>query len=452
MPSRSSTRSAGLVEACRAGDPRSPPRHSCMVTLAFSAVVPVPRFLGRSHVGDRGCRNRRPRQRRARGRPRGRAGRRVVGCAGLRGCCGRRAPAPYRAKQTASSTLVLPAPGGPVEEEQPGVGQRVEVDLAVPANGPKAVTVQAVQPHQSGRLGGTGVRIVETRRAQQQRALGLGGRRAAHGVDEVEGDLERRTAAADALGPPPASAAGALRGRRPARACGGTGARRRSMAPGRPAASVSVTWQPGSSCAGQAGVGQQVVERRRAGRQPARHRRLDELRAAASRPEVDEPHALRVAGLGEGVGERGPAVAHACRRSAAARAGGRGRRSRCRRTRAVGTLATPPTEMSRSLLAGHSAGDERVRQHHRPAGRGPRGRRVRGASPRSARRSWPRSVRLPAAAYDLGFEVGDAVDRGAVAVEASAARRARGRCAGGRRRSPSGASRNRGAAPSRGCR
>ena len=84
---------------------------------AGSRVVPVPRFLGRSHPGQRSTRSRRP--------PRVSSRCTRVGVCGSaadeRRLRTSRCPGttPYNAKQTASRTLVLPAPVGPVSRKTP---------------------------------------------------------------------------------------------------------------------------------------------------------------------------------------------------------------------------------------------------------------------------------------------------------------------------------------------
>ena len=106
-------------------------------------------------------------------------------------------------------------------------------------------------------------------------------------------------------------------GRRPAPGRGGSG---RAAAPsGRSGrtASVRVAWTQWSSAEASARVGEQRLEvageHRAAAAAPAPRR----TRAGhAVAPEVDQPAALGVAGLGEGVGERGAAVAQGSPRTA----------------------------------------------------------------------------------------------------------------------------------------
>ena len=143
---------------------------------------------------------------------------------------------------------------------------------------------------------------------------------------------------------------------------------------------------------GERGIGEQRLEVAADPGQPPGHGRLDERRPLdAVAPEVDQPAALGVAGLGEGVGQRRPAVAHASRRAPPGRAGGRARCRRCRRRARRGTTETPPTLMSRSDSLGSATGHERVGQHDRarPAGAARSARTRRIASARAA--SWLRA-------------------------------------------------------------
>ena len=68
-------------------------------------------------------------------RPAGRRGR----CAGAGRCAGRRGPRRRSAKQTASSTLVLPAPVSPVSRNSPLAASSSKSTCTVSTNGPKAV-------------------------------------------------------------------------------------------------------------------------------------------------------------------------------------------------------------------------------------------------------------------------------------------------------------------------
>ena len=73
---------------------------------------------------------------------------------------------------------------------------------------------------------------------------------------------------------------------------------------------MSVASTQASSCALERRIGEQLVQRAAQPGQSARHRAVDPLgRHLAARAEVDQPHALAVRGLGEGVRERGARVA-----------------------------------------------------------------------------------------------------------------------------------------------
>ena len=415
-------------------------------------VVPVPRFLGRSQAGERTIRNRRPdsvassstrgatpgsawsqrsrlavaavagdRRRRARSRPR----RARWSCRRRWAPESRNSPAPRRA--ASKSTVDVP-------------GERAE-----------GRDLQVVQPHQapapetSTSTSGSSQQASNASRSSAASAS-VGRRRPRMLGDEVEGDV---VVAAPAGGGPPGAAAAAARGRveARARACAGTGRRSRSMAWSGRRSSVRVACTQESSWPPRAGIGRAASRGCRAAG-PARrgHRRVDELGGAgAVAPEVDQPGALALGGLGEGVGQRRAAVADRVGQRLRGRAGGRGRRSRRRRRPRSGTIETPPTLMSRSESLGspprrrrraparpsgspgargevgadpaHRLGERRLvgaagaaptaRAPRRGRGRGCRGPRPARARPRAARgcRRAPASVRMKTPAASISREL-----------------------------------------------
>ena len=109
----------------------------------------MPRFFGRSHAGDRTIRNRRPAsvasRVTARAPPRARPGR----CAAAWRLPRSPGTSPYSAKQTASSTLVLPAPVGPESRNSPAAESSSRSTSTWPANGPEGGDREVVEPHQA---------------------------------------------------------------------------------------------------------------------------------------------------------------------------------------------------------------------------------------------------------------------------------------------------------------
>ena len=396
---------AGLVEAAGQRHPGAVDALGDRAPRPAAVVVPVPRFLGRSQAGERTIRNRRP-DSVASSVTRGAHARRRPGrSAAAWRRCGRRArrrtarsrrrrgrwSCRRRWRRTSRNS---PASDRCVEVDGDGVGERAERgDLEV------------VQPHQATVPRGDAARRRRGPRSTRRR------RRAAAPDSAVGGGRARacrrrsRGRCRGRSGPWRGRAGDRRAGRRrPARsrapACAGSGARSRSIACTGRTSSVRVAWT------------QDVLVRRRgAGRRAAsssvaaepgqrpRDRRVDELARRRRRraPRSTSQRALAVVGLGEGVGQRRAAVADRVGQRVRGRAGGRGRRSRCRRRPTSAPIDTPPTLMSRSESLGSAAGDEGVGQHHRPGARRPRrpGRRGPGASPRSSAASCERPGEPP---------------------------------------------------------
>ena len=191
----------------------------------------------------------------------------------------------------------------------------------------------------------------------------------------------------------------------------GNRVRSRSIACGGRSASVRVTWTYDASCRLWRGVGQQRLEVPAQPRQGPRDRRLDELRrGGAVRVEVDDPRALEVVGLGEGVGQRRAAVADPVGQGVPAVQVAEGD--------VVDAVEDPGRDQGDAAdadvalgVAGLAAGDERVGQHQR-AGAARSAGEV-GADPghRGAQGGLVRApAQSPRLAQRVGLEVGDAVD------------------------------------------
>ena len=193
---------------------------------------------------------------------------------------GRLARAPgtsaYRAKQTASSRLVLPAPVGPWMRNSPSAASASTSTTTVPANGPNAVDLEPVQPHAAPADRAHGRRparrhaprrrrpaarpaTASTASASSARSSSLAPRPAAHVGQEVaahvdvggRGDAARRTSASG-----PRRPAGRTRS---SRVCG---KRRRSLLHG-PERAYGVGERdlaPRGLGARWRGVGEQLVE------------------------------------------------------------------------------------------------------------------------------------------------------------------------------------------------
>ena len=223
------------------------------------------------------------------------------------------------------------------------------------------------------------------------------------------------------------------------RVCGKRSASRAMGSAGR-TGSVRVASTQASSCRGEGRVGEQVLQvpadpgERRGAPGSRRARRS----TAPSASEVDQPHALAVVGLGEGVRQRGAGVAHALGDGLAAvqmaergvvdaveDAGGHG-----------GDSADGDVPLA---VAGLAAGDEGVREDDGAGARAARA--ARSARTRSmaaaSTASWPGLVHPELVLHQRRFEVGQPVE-GDVAVgvgeQHGGAAGRRGRCAGGCRR------------------
>ena len=282
------------VTSCPASSSRlvsathSPSRCSSTTTWACTRVVPVPRRLGRSHAGERVNRKvRAPTLARSttRARPGGRRGR----CAGGGRCAGRRGPRRRSAKQTASSTLVLPAPVSPVSRNSPTAASSSKSTSHGVDERPEGRDRQLVEAHQP-LTHGVAARprgrdppgSTRGRSRSSSDSAGVAGR-PADVADEVERDLVGATG----RGWPGAGAAPRRRsGRTAGRGRAGSGPRSRSIAATGPVASVSVACTQASSCTLVPGsvsrssrVPSQPRERRghggrrRSARRPGRRRR-----------------------------------------------------------------------------------------------------------------------------------------------------------------------------------
>ncbi len=301
-----------------------------------------------------------------------------------RAVCRSPGTSPYRAKQTASRTLVLPAPVSPVSRNRPPADSSSKSTLTVSANGPNAVALQLVQPHR---------RPSRTR----SRSSGQHSRASRSSADSASDAGPPRTwrtksrVTSWALLPEVGTRSGA--GSRPD---GGEPQGDDVREPGaqsvhgsgRPARVGERGLDPGGLGCGVRRRGEQVVEGALERGQASRDGRLDELGGGdAGGVEVDQPRALDVVGLGEGVGDRRAAVAHgvAEHRPTVQVAERRvvdavEQLARHRRDATDGDVAL--------AVAGHAADHERVRHHHGPhAGPGRRGRRGRAPS-RAARAAW----------------------------------------------------------------
>jgi hypothetical protein len=117
------------------------------LTVPLSAVVPVPRALGRRWSGVRTtCTARPPTVAHSSTEVRT-----PSGAWSLRSCLSPREPGtrPNNAYPTASSRLVLPAPVAPHSRNGPASLTASRSSSTVPGNGPKAVTRRPVRPHQA---------------------------------------------------------------------------------------------------------------------------------------------------------------------------------------------------------------------------------------------------------------------------------------------------------------
>ena len=219
---------------------------SAITTRACSVVVPVPRFFGRSQAGERSMRNRRPDRRRLEHHPRRASAaawseRSRLAMAGHRGRRRRARSRPRRGRWSCR----LPWPG---EQEQPGVGEVVEVDATVRRTGRSAATCSwcsRISRHRRQRDGReVGVLAADVEASRSSAASPAWRRRRARG-HEVERDVVVAAARARGRG-------AAARRRRSARtagpACGGSAAQP-LHGPQRARSSVSVACTQASSCA-----------------------------------------------------------------------------------------------------------------------------------------------------------------------------------------------------------
>ena len=168
-----------------------------------------------------------------------------------------------------------------------------------------------------------------------------------------------------------------------------------------------------------AGRASRSSRRPRSVAQRAGHRRGHELGAARRRRRRGRPARSPWCGRPRRTSRPAGSRCSARSRSAcAARAGGRGRRSRRRRTALVGAIWRPPTEMSRSLseaIAGAASAAPATKAWASTTERAPgRGGEV-GVDPAHRRARAPPRGCGPAGAHGcadrVGLEVGDAVDR-----------------------------------------
>ena len=250
----------------------------------------------------------------------------------------------------ASSRLVLPDAGRPVDEEQP-LGRRARRRRRRPgrrtARTPRS---RAGAPSRGTRRAGRD-RAVATpsssptwradpagldRLGEQGPLVVAGGAPAAHVAEEVAADLDvgrggdraRRTAAAAPRRPA---------GRSAARGCAGSGGAPGPSRPSGRCGSVRVTWHQAASAPRVRGVGEQLVEGAAQHGQRPLDRRLDVLDHRGAAGEVDQQAALGVRATRRTTSPRGSRCSARPVRPPGGRAGGPGRCSRRRRRRSGGT-------------------------------------------------------------------------------------------------------------------
>ena len=315
---------------------------------------------------------------------------------------GRRRRARSRRRRGRSS---CPAPVAPESRNSPAALSASKSTVAVSANGPNAVTSSRCSlisrpPATDSRRVDVGVVAAGVAGVLEQRGLGSVAAVAAQLADEVEGDR--------VVGP-----RAGPRGRH-AGGVAAVGLEREHQGVREPAAQPLHRLRradgvgegglhPARLVGRQRGVGEQVVEGAPQPRQRPRDGRLDERRGDPSvAVEVDQPRTLGLGVLGEGVGERGPAVAHPVGQRLGAVEVAEGD--------VVDPVEQPgrhpghPADADVALgLAGLAAGHEGVRQHHRPRAGGAGGEVAayavawpRTARPRGSARAAPRARPAPA--------------------------------------------------------
>ena len=261
MPTRWVTRwpvsSSRLASWCQAPSRRSESR-----TEACSVVMPVPRFLGRSQAGERTIRNRRP-DRVSLEADRGRTPSAAWSERSRLAVWRSPGTSPYSAKQTASRTLVLPAPVAPVSRNRPASESASKSTLDLVGERPERGDLEVVEPHQAppahegvevGVVAAGVAGVAEQARTRRRWPGRRAGRRRSRG--RCRGRCGRCVRAAGAR-----RGSGSVGLERRARGCAGTGARSRSIACSGRVSSVSVACTQDCSWRGERGVGQQVVER-----------------------------------------------------------------------------------------------------------------------------------------------------------------------------------------------
>ena len=241
---------------------------------------------------------------------------------------------------------------------------------AVPANGPKAVTSQPVQPHRGVASAARGVAGRD--RVERVRAAAPFVRRPAP-APRTWATKSSAISWSAAAAQPRGVRRGRVRRRRRSgsktrRGCAGTARAAGPSARRGRTGSVRVASTQAPRAAASAGSASRSSSRPAQPGERARHRGSRRARAATapSRAEVDQPHALAVVRPRRRSTRSGePRVAHPLGERSGSRAGGRAPRSRRRRRPSAGTAATPPTVMSRSLSLACAAGDEGVRERRR---------------------------------------------------------------------------------------
>ena len=181
MPTRSVTRWPVSSSRVDSGT-QAPSTRSLMPHRRLLGGRPVPRFLGRLPGG--GADDPEPPAGQGRLERRRAGGRPASAWSERSRLASLRSPgtAPYRAKQTASRTLVLPAPVAPESRNSPASESASKSTVAGVGERAERGDLEAVQPHQApprGSQQGVDVGVVAAGVAgvAEQRGLGVGGRR-----------------------------------------------------------------------------------------------------------------------------------------------------------------------------------------------------------------------------------------------------------------------------------
>ena len=291
-PDQAADQVTGLVEAAGERHPLAVASARSTVTEACWTVVPEPRFLGRSQLGERTIRNRRP-ARVASSRTHG--AHRGVGLVGAQPLGGSSVAGHVAVEREADRVehAGLARAGGAGEQEEPGLGELVEVDGDGVGERPERGDLEAVQPHQDDtssdtRVSTSAVVAAGVDRAEQQRGLVVAGGRPAHVGHEVEGDVvvgAHRARHARGASPVTGSAASKLS----SSVCGNR-RRSRSIACARPDLVGEGGLDPRRPRAAEyAGSLQQLLERPAQPGQRARDRGVDELGVRQTRRRPARP-------------------------------------------------------------------------------------------------------------------------------------------------------------------